>query len=79
MNNKSTLIVLLLLTVSTAVASKLGTNLSWIALLILGLSAVKFLLVAFQFMELKKAHTAWKFLIISYLVIFIGIVSIILV
>jgi heme/copper-type cytochrome/quinol oxidase subunit 4 len=28
--------------------------------LIMGLSAIKFVLVAFQFMELKKANSFWK-------------------
>jgi hypothetical protein len=39
------------------------------------LSSIKFLLVAFQFMELKKAHSFWKILLSSYLILFTLIVS----
>lgn len=37
--------------------------------LILALFLVKFLLVAFQFMELKKAHSFWKISTITILII----------
>ena len=37
--------------------------------LILTLFSVKFLLVAFQFMELKKAHSFWKISTIAILII----------
>jgi len=76
--NTLTIVLLLVLTIATAIASIYGNSLSWIVLLILGLSAVKFLMVTFQFMELKKAHNAWKVLMIGYLIIFVGIVSIVL-
>lgn len=33
------------------------------------LSAIKFLLIAFIFMELYKAHFFWKFIIVSFLVV----------
>ena len=79
MDNKKTLILLLTLTLATALAAKYGETISWLALIVLGLSAIKFLLVAFQFMELKKAHGAWKFILIAYLVLFVGIVSVILI
>ena len=72
-----TLVALMLLTLSTAIFSHIDT-LKWIFVIILVLSGIKFLLVAFQFMELKKAHSMWKTLLISLLVIFVGIVSIVL-
>jgi Flp pilus assembly protein protease CpaA len=70
-----TLLALILLTISTALISdvsflKIG------ALLILGLSCIKFLLVAFNFMELKKAHIFWKIALVSFLVLFILIINI---
>ena len=51
---------LILLTLATALvsnsmlASKIATT------IILGISSIKFLLVAFQFMELKKANMFWE-------------------
>lgn len=80
MKDKNTIVLisLFVLTIGTAVASKFGSPLSWIVMVILGLSAIKFLLVAFQFMELKKAHKAWKILLVGYLIAFVGIVSLVL-
>ncbi|WP_052273177.1 cytochrome C oxidase subunit IV family protein [Flavihumibacter solisilvae] len=54
--NSITWIVLMLLTIITAFL--IGPR--YAAILILLISAMKFLLVAFQFMELKKAHSFWK-------------------
>ncbi|UQD54945.1 cytochrome C oxidase subunit IV family protein [Flavobacterium sp. K5-23] len=52
--------VLLFLTITTAIVST-SIEVSTLAVtLIMGLSAIKFLLVAFQFMELKKANSFWK-------------------
>ncbi len=53
-NNQLTIGALLLLTVLTAFAAGASFEQSNLLLLILGLSGVKFLLVAFQFMELKR-------------------------
>jgi Prokaryotic Cytochrome C oxidase subunit IV len=55
-----TYILLLLLTLSTALIASSTTISKGIVSLILGISAIKFLLVAFQFMELKKANSFWK-------------------
>jgi heme/copper-type cytochrome/quinol oxidase subunit 4 len=55
-----TYILLLLLTLSTALIASSTTISKGINFLILGISAIKFLLVAFQFMELKKANSFWK-------------------
>lgn len=52
--------VLLFLTITTALVST-SIEVSTLAVsLIMGLSAIKFILVAFQFMELKKANSFWK-------------------
>ncbi len=56
---------LLALTLSVAaLASVAASRLIVIAILLFSL--VKFWLVAFQFMELKKAHAFWKILIIVF-------------
>ena len=78
LTHQNTLVLLYILTLTTALVSKFYYGLSFFATLILGVSAIKFMLVAFQFMEMKKAHGFWKFLIIFYLVVFVGAVSIIL-
>jgi len=80
MRNKDlyTLILLILLTIITAIISTNYNNFKIVAILILALSGIKFLAVSFQFMELKKANTFWKFLIPAFLFIFIGIISILL-
>lgn len=51
---------LLLLTLTTALIATLITVSRVAAVLIMGISAIKFLLVAFQFMELKKGNSFWK-------------------
>lgn len=62
--------LLILLTLVTAfVASFQGSKA--IVIIIIAFALFKFWLVAFQFMELKKAHPFWKFLI----VIFAGLVG----
>ena len=72
---KNTLIfsygLLILLTVSTALISNFFT-LSPIAIgLIMGLSALKFIFVSFQFMELKKANSFWKMSLILVLLLIV--------
>jgi hypothetical protein len=52
--------LLLLLTFSTILTHQLFVNQIFISVFILLLFAIKFLLVAFKFMELKKAHQFWK-------------------
>lgn len=55
-----TYILLILLTAATALVSTTGAISKIAIFLIMGISAIKFLLVAFQFMELKKANSFWK-------------------
>jgi len=72
-----TLIALGVLTTLTAIFSNTN-NIKYVAFIILFLSGIKFLFVVFQFMELKKAHSLWKGLIIGFLFLFISSVSLIL-
>lgn len=53
--------LLIVLTLVTALISNANLFSDDIILLILFFSSIKFLLVAFQFMELKKANPFWKY------------------
>jgi len=64
--NTLTLLILFVLTIASAVVSNLGREWSWLAFILMGLSALKFILVVFEFMEIKKANSFWKFLTVSY-------------
>ena len=64
-----TWIILLVLTLASALFSKLESK--YIIFIILILAMLKFLGIAFQFMEMKKAHVFWKVLIIGFLVLFV--------
>ncbi len=70
--NISTWILLLVLTIIAGLVS--STSLTYVIPLILLLAVLKFIGVAFNFMEMKKAHVFWKVLLIGYLVVFCGIV-----
>ena len=74
--NISTWILLLVLTVIAGLVS--STSLTYLVPLILILAVLKFIGVAFNFMEMKKAHVFWKILLISYLVVFCGVVLVVL-
>ncbi|WP_348823411.1 cytochrome C oxidase subunit IV family protein [Flavobacterium aestuarii] len=54
------LILLIILTIATAYVSEWSVLSGFAVPFLVLLSSIKFLLVAFQFMELKKAHTFWK-------------------
>lgn len=67
--------LLIVLTASTALISNTISISSIAIILIMGLSVLKFLLVSFEFMELKKANTFWKVSLISVLgLIILGII-----
>ncbi|HHJ49318.1 MAG TPA: hypothetical protein ENJ88_00245 [Phaeodactylibacter sp.] len=66
-----TLALLILLTLSTSLLAVFFPNTAYIALPVMLLSSLKFLLVAFQFMELRQAHVFWKILLVSYLILFL--------
>ena len=77
--NKTAIITWAILIVLTIVSALLsGIQSKYTVLLIMGISALKFIGVAFQFMELKKAHTFWKVLLLSFLVIYTMLLLIII-
>jgi len=78
LTHQKTLILLYILTTVSALVSAYLYGWKFFVFTILGLSAIKFMLVAFDFMEMKKAHGFWKFFIVFYLVIFVTVVSLVL-
>lgn len=63
-----TLSILILLTIITALFS--SSNVSYTTIVILILAVLKFVGVAFYFMEMRKAHVFWKVSIAVFLVMF---------
>ena len=61
----STFILLLALTVIAAFLA-LNVSAEIMATTVVTLALIKFWLVAFQFMELKKAHPFWKYMILGF-------------
>ena len=53
-------VLLLIITVLTSCVFGVFEVSTFVIVLIMAFAAFKFLLVAFQFMELKKAHSFWK-------------------
>ncbi|PHQ55576.1 MAG: hypothetical protein COC16_04995 [Lutibacter sp.] len=66
--NSFTLIILLVLTITASVIS--NSSSSSVVMAILGVASLKFIGVAFQFMELKKAHIFWKSSLLFFLTLF---------
>ncbi|HSI77141.1 MAG TPA: cytochrome C oxidase subunit IV family protein [Lunatimonas sp.] len=58
--NLFTLLVLIGLTLGTALVVSLGEASSLRSVMVMALAGVKFYLVSFKFMELRKAHLFWK-------------------
>ncbi|OUR92318.1 hypothetical protein A9Q87_07495 [Flavobacteriales bacterium 34_180_T64] len=77
MNKTATLtwVILIGLTVASAVFSIVQN--SYIVLIILVLAVLKFIGIAFQFMELKKAHVFWKIIVCIFLFIFLSTILIV--
>ena len=73
-----TLILLYILTVISALVSRFTYGIHFFVTLILGVSAIKFLLVFYRYMEMYKAHPFWKWFTVVFLSLFIVVVSIIL-
>ena len=71
-----TLAGLIILTIVTALFSTTFNSIKYVSLIILILSIIKFLLIAFQFMELKKAHSFWKSIVLIYVTLFVVIIGI---
>jgi hypothetical protein len=72
-----TYIALVILTFSGALLAGLTLNKS-IVIAIVIITVVKFLTVAFEFMELKTAHNFWKVLLTFYAIIISTIIMILL-
>lgn len=71
-----TFITLIAFTLLTAVISISAEEITLgVALSIMGIAGIKFLLVAFEFMELKKANGMWKLAIVGLCVLSIGVVG----
>jgi hypothetical protein len=73
-----TYFILLLLTISTALISNNKNIYQISTILIMVISAIKFLLVAFQFMEIKKANSFWKVSLTLVLTVIVLVVLVIL-
>ncbi len=58
---------LIVLTLLTAILSNTMAVSPLVIALIMGFSVLKFLLVSFEFMELKKANPFWKFSLVVVL------------
>lgn len=67
-------VILVLLTITTGVISSFPIR--NVAVVILVLSALKFMGVSFYFMQLKKAHVFWKTAVLIYVLLFLTIVLI---
>jgi hypothetical protein len=67
-------VLLLLLTIVTAWIANLYAISAFVVPLLMVLAAFKFLLVAFQFMELKKANSFWKISLIVTLGLLIVVI-----
>ncbi|HEY9168002.1 MAG TPA: cytochrome C oxidase subunit IV family protein [Lutibacter sp.] len=71
------LISLLALTLIAALVGPLDIGIKAASTIILTLFMLKFLGVAFYFMELKKAHIFWKSAVLIFMSIFLGIILIV--
>ncbi len=78
LTHEKVIVILYIITLLTAVASRTIDALYFAALFILLLSAVKFFLVFFQFMDMKHSNSFWKTVIILYLTAFVGAIGVIL-
>lgn len=71
--NLSIWLVLIALTILSALAANNLIGFEYLAAIILGFSILKFIGVAFYFMDLKDAHPFWKTIVL----IFVGLFSVI--
>ena len=70
MNSTFAWFILIILTVASGWISKLENT--YVVFLILLFSLLKFLCIAFQFMEMKRAHIFWKTMIVGFLFVFVA-------
>lgn len=66
-----TWLLLIVLTIVSAIISWLFYQVNFLEELIIILSVLKFIGVAFYFMDLKKAHAFWKTTILVFLLFFL--------
>lgn len=78
LTHEKIIVLLYIITLITSISSRAINIWFLAAILIIALSAIKFFLVFFQFMDMKHANSFWKALIIVYLVAFTGVIGIIL-
>ncbi len=76
--NVFALIGLVLLTLLTSRVSQSYEMHGTATVFVLLLAAFKFLIVAFQFMELKKAHKVWQWMLLGFISSFVFIVLMVL-
>ncbi|MGB0775804.1 MAG: cytochrome C oxidase subunit IV family protein [Akkermansiaceae bacterium] len=74
MNTHITFAILIVLTITAALSAN-NQSAGW---LIISLALVKLLLVAFLFMDLRKAHLFWKTSVVFFSLIFLTIVAILM-
>ena len=72
-----TYFILIALTLAGAVLASFSVSKTIVAAIVV-FSIIKFLTVAFQFMELKDAHIFWKILLTFYVCVLGGIMIILL-
>jgi len=72
-----TWILLVILTIVEYTFAELSINVKLAFGGIMIASFLKYIGVAFQFLELKHAHSFWKFIAITIVVLFIGMMTII--
>ncbi|MCM4153693.1 hypothetical protein DHD05_19040 [Arenibacter sp. N53] len=70
-----TWVFLMLFTLTSAFMA--GSNFQYVALAILGLAFLKFMAVAFYFMELKRANSFWQTSLVLFLLVFMTIILIV--
>lgn len=73
---KITLILLILLTIASAIIAQSTSTYTEIAILVL--AGLKFVGIAYIFMDINKAHSFWKTAILIYTLIIVGVVIIII-
>lgn len=77
MEEKKINITYIILLVLTGLTALIASNKSLVSVVML-IAVIKFWLVAFQFMELKKANGFWKFLIIFFGILVAGIIILVI-
>ncbi len=65
-------LVLMFTVLLMAVVSSFSDVMPYFAIAILVLSAIKFTIVALQFMEMRLAHPFWRIALLVYVGLFIG-------